>query len=422
MGNRKHKVKFGYCIFVSALLVCPSPALPQEIAPATLSPLELTRRLHFRLLDRAPTRAELDQSIQESDWKKMVGRLLSHEDFRRTREEFWIRILAIEQKKDLIWIKEQVAANTPIDDRLRDWFSLQRTPSESAEEAAGYLEQIGPTLLGAGFECSRCHDHPFEETTSLQFLEMSGFLRKEGYMEVPSAYIYTNATPGEIIGARTSFGPEVEVNISNNDKEKIRAGKPLKGQGEPQKTFGNWISDFRKNPRPLYLLSAHYLNWIAGPENISTNINFDDDPMAPPPEQLAGLIQRLHQSNFDEVAVIREISQSVEMAARGYHKKCSATQWLRSIEAVLGTSINRESPPPGPNSPLVEKSQFLDGILKDHPFPEKENLDNIWLNTLTRLPSDTERNQITKVINKHQLPIAEIYRSLFLSDEFTSIP
>ena len=210
--------------------------------------------------------------------------------------------------------------------------------------------------------------------------------------------------------------------FSNNDKEKIRAGKPLKGQGEPQKTFGNWISDFRNNPRPLYLLSAHYLNWIAGPENISTNINFDDDPMAPPPEQLAGFIQRLRQSNFDEVAVIREISQSVEMAARGYHKKCSATQWLRSIEAVLGTSINREPPPPGPNSPLVEKSKFLDELLKDHPFPEKENLDNIWLNTLTRLPSDTERNQITKVINKHQLPIAEIYRALFLSDEFTSIP
>ncbi|MCA8988722.1 MAG: DUF1549 domain-containing protein, partial [Planctomycetaceae bacterium] len=86
------------------------------------------------------------------------------------------------------WIREQVAANRPYDEFVREivtasgsnktnpaasYYKILRTPEDT-------MENTTHLFLGVRFNCNKCHDHPFERWTQDQYYETAAYFAHVG--------------------------------------------------------------------------------------------------------------------------------------------------------------------------------------------------------------------------------------------------
>ena len=128
--------------------------------------------------------------------QKLIDRLLDDPRFAQHQADLWDSILFGRNppgyntdKRDGIqrWLHEQFAANRPYDEWVRE---LLKAEGNSAEQGpplyyAQYRNQpedlnevVTQTFLGVQLQCARCHDHPFEEWTQLDFYGMAAFFAR----------------------------------------------------------------------------------------------------------------------------------------------------------------------------------------------------------------------------------------------------
>ncbi|MDC0937096.1 DUF1549 domain-containing protein, partial [Pirellulales bacterium] len=201
---------------------------------------------------------------------RLIDQLLDSPGYVSHMYNFWADILRVRDKDAGVsrvfyvnWIKEAIAENRPYDQFVRELVSSSGSGWQRGNGAVGYyfrdrgmpLDNMANTLrifLGTRLSCAQCHDHPHDRWTRREFFEMAAFtsgvstenkdklfssiyqrekvttnpeLRAfsqhvrntfhmdrvdgfgEGVIEVPDDYQYDDASPGELITARTHMGP-----------------------------------------------------------------------------------------------------------------------------------------------------------------------------------------------------------------------
>ena len=159
----------------------------------TISDEQFLRRTYLAIVGRVPTIDESDEFLvsEEADKHSALIRQLLANDAGYTAHQFqfWADLLRVQGKvhwslEYMMWIREQIAANTPYDEMVRKLVTGHGLVFDNP--AAGYyirdtgmpLDNMSNTVrifLGTRLECAQCHNHPFDQWTQMDYFRMAAF-------------------------------------------------------------------------------------------------------------------------------------------------------------------------------------------------------------------------------------------------------
>ncbi len=129
------------------------------------------------------------------------------------------------------WLKEQFAKNTPYDQWVN---AILRADGNTVENGAPMFfvqyksqpedatEAITQKFLGIQLQCARCHDHPFEPWTQLDFYGTAAFFARLQVVDVGKKDKLTMYSIGEKnLGDVLFTGPAIEQEVG-------KKGEPVK--------------------------------------------------------------------------------------------------------------------------------------------------------------------------------------------------
>ena len=254
---------------------------------------EFLRRVYLDLLGVIPTYEEAIAFLDDDSSGKrerLIDKLLEDERFFNHQAEIWDLVLfgrnppgyGTDQRDGFQrWLTEQFRKNTPYD----QWaLSILRAEGNSVDDGAPLFlvayknqpedatEAVTQKFLGIQLQCARCHDHPFEPWTQLDFYGIAAYFARLQVVEVGkkdkvAMYAIGEKSTGEILFT----GPVKEQEVGKKGeavKPKLLHGEPL---AEPELP-----ADFKEDrnfpsgkipPPPLFSRKDQLADWIARPEN-----------------------------------------------------------------------------------------------------------------------------------------------------------
>jgi hypothetical protein len=336
----------------------------QEITPAKRSSdAEFLRRVFLDLVGSIPTYEETVAFLDSNGADKreqLIDRLLADPRFAQHQTDVWDLVLFGRHppgydtdKRDgfQAWLRKQFAQNTPYDVWVRE---LLRADGNSAENGALYYVQyrnapedggaaIAQTFLGVQLQCARCHDHPYEAWTQLDFYGMAAFLARLEVVSLPRK----GNLPVYVIGERNSgdiqfTGPAKDQKPGKKGEPvppKFLMGKPIE---EPPLPAGFKEVKFEANKvpaAPAHSRKNQLADWITQADNpffaravanrvwgqyLGRGLVHPVDNLSPSnkpshPELLDALTRELVVHKFDLTWYIRELvnSQTYQLSAAG---------------------------------------------------------------------------------------------------------
>ena len=325
-----------------------------EPAPPS-SDSEFLRRIYLDLTGAIPTYDETVQFLADTSpdkRQKLIDSLLERPEYARHQADVWDLILFGRNppgydtdKRDGIqrWLTNQFSSNRPYNEWVRE---LLRAEGNSVEHGPPvYLmqyrnqpedasEAISQTFLGVQLQCARCHDHPFEPWTQLDFYGMAAFFARLNVVTVGKKENLTQYAIGEKSTGEVLFtGPA-------KDQQPGKKGEPVKPKfllqeplAEPSLPDGFKEVKFENNkppPPPAFSRKDQLADWITGESNpffaqaianrvwaqfMGRGLVHPVDNMSPSnkpshPELLAALTAGLKGHQFDLKWYIRELVSS----------------------------------------------------------------------------------------------------------------
>lgn len=172
----------------------------KNVAPAPVADdAAFLRRVYFDLCGTIPTAEEakafLDDTAADKR-TKLIDRLLADPRFAQHQANVWDMVYfgrnppgySTENRAGFQnWLREQFAKNTPYDQVAA---AILKAEGNSAEQGAPMFfvqykskpedatEKITQTFLGVQLQCARCHDHPYEAWSQLDFYGMAAFFAR----------------------------------------------------------------------------------------------------------------------------------------------------------------------------------------------------------------------------------------------------
>jgi len=214
------------------------------------------------LADPSPTKREV-----------LVDRLLAGPEYVDAWTQYWGELLQNRRERDgdkrgqkgvrgfAHWIREQVAANRPWDELVRDvltargplaqepaggYFLVNRKPEDLAEAATH-------AFLGTRIQCAKCHNHPLERFTQDDYYGMAAF-----FTRVKTDGKATDEGPAVAVGvpARRPRGAKV-------DAQQVGISQPRTGRFLPPRPLDRSAVTLAEGQDPREPLAA----WMTAPEN-----------------------------------------------------------------------------------------------------------------------------------------------------------
>ncbi len=319
------------------------------------------RRVHLDLVGTIPTHDEavafLDDTSPDKR-EKLIDRLLADPRFGRKQGDEWDMVLfgrnpAGYDTRDRPgfqkWIAERFNDNTPYD----VWAAaVLKAEGNSADHGAPlFLVQydrrpldaavaVSKIFLGVQLECARCHDHPFEDYTQLDFYGMAAFYERLRKVDLGTTRVGVHTNVKKIVVGERNTG-EVLFSGAATDQTPGKKGEavaPKFMQGdvleEPELPEG--VEDPKSFPAKKVPPAPHFsrkdalADWITSPENpwfakavanriwaqyMGRGLVDPVDNLAPSnppshPELLDALAAGLIEHDFDLKWFIREITSS----------------------------------------------------------------------------------------------------------------
>jgi hypothetical protein len=178
--------------------------LPSELC----SDEEFLRRVYFDLIGMPPTSAEVrafvaDRTTTRVKRARVIDDLLSRPEFVDRWTHKWADLLQCNRKflgekgvwAFYNWIREAVAQNKPVDQFVREVLTASGSAIENP--AAAYyrinrnpqsaVENVTQLFLGTRFSCNKCHDHPFERWTAVDYYGLAGYFGQVSLKASPHA-------------------------------------------------------------------------------------------------------------------------------------------------------------------------------------------------------------------------------------------
>jgi hypothetical protein len=236
------------------------------------------RRASLDLTGALPDPGEVEAFAADSDPEKrskLVDRLLEGPAYVDYWAMTWGELLQNRLERDqdkrgrkgvrgfARWIREQVRANRPWDEMVRDvltargplgqepeggYFLVNRRPEDLAEAASH-------AFLGTRIQCAKCHNHPLERFTQDDYYGMAAFF-----------------TRVKADARRTDLGPSVDVGVAgrrgrrrgaDTDAEKVGISQPRTGRFVPPTTLDREAADLDGVDDPREALAA----WMTSDDN-----------------------------------------------------------------------------------------------------------------------------------------------------------
>ncbi len=234
----------------------------QGITPAEpASDAEFLRRVSLDLVGEIPTYDETVAFLDDTDPEKRakwVDRLLDDPRFARHQAETWDMVLfgrnppghqTDKREGFQAWLRRQFAENVPYDqwaaavlraegNTVDDGPPMYLVQYKDRPEDA--IEAMTEVFLGVQLQCARCHDHPYEDYSQLDFHGMAAFLARLEVVEIGkkndrAQWVIGEKNAGELLFA----GPAAEQSAGT------------KGEAVPPKFLGAAALDEPPPPEDL---------------------------------------------------------------------------------------------------------------------------------------------------------------------------
>jgi hypothetical protein len=294
--------------------------LPSELC----SDEAFLRRVFLDLVGQLPTTEEFTKFMADASTdkrEKLVDELLTRKEFFELWVMKWAELLQIRSDDNrnvsykatlnyFNWLQEQVAANVPFNEMVRDLLSA--TGGTFANPATNYFqieqetikvaENVAQVFMGMRIQCAQCHNHPFDRWTMDDYYGFAAFFtqigRKNG--EDPRERIVYNRGEGEMkhpVGGRT-MPPRFLGGDLAETKDLDRRRVMAEWLASPRNPF------FAKNVANI--VWAHFFGrGIIEPVD---DVRVSNPPSNP--ELLDALGKRLTEYNYDFKKFVRDLCTS----------------------------------------------------------------------------------------------------------------
>lgn len=185
---------------------------------------EFLRRVHLDIVGQLPTSEEYAAFMADKDPKKRsktIDALLERKEFTELWVMKWSELLQIRSNQNLgqgisykaallynSWLRDQIAANRPLDDIVIDMISSEG--GSFANPATNFYqverntlklaENVAQVFMGMRLQCAQCHDHPFDRWTMDDYYSWAAFFAQVGRKQGvdPREQIVYNRGSGEV--------------------------------------------------------------------------------------------------------------------------------------------------------------------------------------------------------------------------------
>ncbi len=338
----------------------------QQIAPAkSASDEEFVRRIYLDLLGVIPRYDEAVAFLADTSGEKrekLIAKLLDDPRFASHQAEVWDQVLfgrnppgyGTDKREGFQnWLRRQFADNVPYDQWVKAILAAEGNTVEDGppmffvqyknqpEEAA---EAVTQKFLGIQLQCARCHDHPFEPWTQLDFHGTAAFFARLQVVEVGKKNKQTMFAIGEKNTGELLFtGPVTEQEVGKKGtpvKPKFLQGEQL-AEPELPKNFKEPrnFPNGKMPPQPKFSRKDQLAEWITRAENpyfaraVANRVwaqfmgrglvhpvdNMSQANVPSHPELLAALASAMKEHRFDLKWYVSELvnSQTYQLAGTG---------------------------------------------------------------------------------------------------------
>ncbi|MCO6455083.1 MAG: DUF1549 domain-containing protein [Pirellulaceae bacterium] len=266
----------------------------QGIQPAgPASDAEFLRRVYLDLAGTIPAADDGQAFLDDQDPRKrqvLVDRLLADPRYALHQADVWDLALfgrdppgyyARERQGFQRWLRDQFAANEPYDRIVRRMLMAEGDTAEHGapmflvqfdrhpEDAAVAVTRL---FLGVQLECARCHDHPFEDYSQLDFYGLAAFYARLQLVEVGKLGNEKRLALGELNRGEILFSGQASEQTPGKKGEPV-AARFMKGEllEEPELP-----ADFKEEarfpggkqpPPPRYSRKDRLAAWITAADN-----------------------------------------------------------------------------------------------------------------------------------------------------------
>ncbi len=340
-----------------------------KIRPSELAgDAEFIRRVTLDLTGLPPSVEEVraflaDARETRAKREELIDKLVGSEAYVEHWTNKWADLLQVNRKylgsegsaAFRKWIREEVEKNTPYDQFARKIVTAEGSNRENP--AASYYKTLrdpAPTsentthlFLGIRFNCTKCHDHPFEKWTQDQYYETAAFFARVGLKGDPQS-------GGRNIGGTAVEGakPLYEIVYEKPDGEVShdRTGSvtppkfPYECRHEPPKGASRrqLLASWMTSPDNAYFARS-YVNRLWGYLFGVGIIEPVDDIRAGNPATNPALLEYLTEeflkSGFDARHVLKLIAKS-----RTYQLSIATNEWNRDDRINYSHALARRLP------------------------------------------------------------------------------
>jgi hypothetical protein len=266
----------------------------QKVAPAPrCDDATFVRRVHLDLAGTIPTHDETAAFLKDADPEKrakLVDRLLADPRYAKTQATEWDLVLfgrgnanADVRKRDgfVAWLADKFAKNEPYDRWVREILLAEGNTIDHGApmflaqfrgQALDTAEGVSKIFLGTQIRCARCHDHPSDRWTQLDFYGLAAFFARLAVIEAGSVNGQRKLVVAEKSTGDLMFtGPAKDA--KPGQKGEPVSAKYLNGSAvpEPPVPVGFKEPDWRAMkgpaPKPLFSRKEKLAAWLTSPEN-----------------------------------------------------------------------------------------------------------------------------------------------------------
>lgn len=242
-----------------------------EVIPnATVDDGTFVRRAYINIIGRIPTMQEAKAFLDAKKPNKrheLIDTLVDSDGFKSKMFLFYSELLRLKSNNDQHgagfhqFIHESAQTNKPFDKMVYEMLSAEGHVAENP--AVGYyLRDPGMTLdnvsntvqvfLGTQIGCAQCHDHPFEDTTQMDYYKLAAFSGGFDFKKNPEIQAKVKGITKLALKA-----DDVDVkSLIEAHKKKFNKGKTNKNQSPKEKVLRKYRREssvvFRQYRRNQY--------------------------------------------------------------------------------------------------------------------------------------------------------------------------
>lgn len=311
------------------------------------TPAEFLRRVSLDLTGTLPTRAQLDQYLQDAATRpdaadRLVDRLLQTEEWvdfwalyfgdllRNTKKTSgekgmwalhnWLRTSLRDGKPFNQMVGELIGGHgSTVQNAAANFYNAAATPEDLAETTS-------QVFLGIRLQCARCHNHPFERWTQNDYYGLAAFFPGVKRKQSPTEVLVLHTAEGKVDHPRTG-SPVKPHTLDGPDLEPDAPARPA--------ALAEWLAS-PSNPFVARTVVNRVWGRLMGRGLIEPVDDIRSSNPPSHPELLDRLTEEFIRAGFDLRALMRRI-----VTSRTYRLSSRPTQANEADDRYYSHALSR---------------------------------------------------------------------------------